>query len=74
MEQFEIVAVRYKSGKLTNFKLNNGQELDYQQAIEMGKQGQIKGIDVVDRASGMQFIRSQADGNLANNLDMLPEF
>jgi hypothetical protein len=74
MEQFEIVAVRYKGGKLTNFKLNNGQELDYQQAIEMGKQGQIKGIDVVDRASGMQFIRSQPDGNLANNLDMLPEF
>jgi hypothetical protein len=74
MEQFEIVAVRYKGGKLTNFKLNNGQELDYQQAIEMGKQGQIKGIDVVDRDNGVQFIRSEPDGNLSNNLDMLPEF
>jgi hypothetical protein len=74
MEQFEIVAVRYKDGKLSNFKLNNGQELDYQQAIEMGKQGQIKGIDVVDRKSGMQYIRSEPDGDLSNNLDMLPEF
>lgn len=74
MEQFEIVAVRHKRGKLTNFKLSNGQELDYQQAIEMGKQGQIKGIDVVDRDSGMQFIRSERDDTLENNLDSLPEF
>jgi hypothetical protein len=74
MEQYEIVAVRHKQGKLTNFKLNNGQELDYQQAIDMGKQGQIKGIDVVDRDSGMQFIRSERDDTLENNLDNLPEF
>ena len=40
----------------------------------MGKQGQIKGIDVVDRDSGMQFIRSERDGTEENNLDNLPEF
>lgn len=74
MDQFEIVAVRHDKGKLTNFKLNNGQELDYQQAIKMGKEGKIKGIDVVDRNNGMQFIRSTPDGNKDNNLDSLPEF
>jgi len=74
MDQFEIVAVRHDKGKLTHFKLSNGQELDYQQAIQMGKAGQIKGIDVVDRQSGMQFVRSERDSDLSNNLDNLPEF
>lgn len=74
MEQFEIVAVRHNQDKLTHFKLNNGQELNYQKAIDMGKHGQIKGIDVVDRASGMQFIRSERDSSKENNLDNLPEF
>jgi len=74
-QQFEIVAVRHNGkGKLTNFKLNNGQELDYQQTIELGKSGQIAGIDVVDRKSDMQFIRSEPDGIEENNLDNLPEF
>ena len=74
IDQFEIVAVRHDKGKLTHFKLSNSQELDYQQAITMGKAGQIKGIDVVDRESGLQFIRSERDDTEDNNLDNLPEF
>lgn len=75
MIPLEIVAVRHDDkGKLTGFKLSNGQELDLEQAIEMGKQGLIKNIDVVDRKSGMQYIRSEPDGVAENNLDNLPEF
>lgn len=74
-QQFEIVAVRHNGkSKLTNFKLNNGQDLDYNQAIDLGKSGQISSIDVVDRKSSMQFIRSEPDRIEENNLDNLPEF
>jgi hypothetical protein len=42
MELSEIVAARYTGAKLTNFKLNNGEELDYQLAIEMIKREKSK--------------------------------
>ncbi len=75
MDQFEIVEVRHdEQGRLTRFKLSDGRELNFQQAIEMGKQGQIRNIDVVDRSSGQQFIRSERDQTEENNLDNLPEF
>lgn len=75
MEQLEIVEVRHdEQGRLTRFKLSDGRELDFQQAVAMGKKGQIKNIDVVDRDSGMQFIRSEPDRTETNNLDNLPEF
>ncbi|HCF51113.1 MAG TPA: hypothetical protein DER60_12580 [Syntrophomonas sp.] len=75
MEQLEIVEVRHdEQGRLNRFKLSDGRELDFQQTVAMGKKGQIKNIDVVDRDSGMQFIRSEPDGTEANNLDNLPEF
>ena len=50
MDQFEIVAVRHdEQGRLTQFKLSDyGDKL--QQAVEMGKRGQIRNIDVVDRS------------------------
>ncbi|MEN6389472.1 MAG: DUF3892 domain-containing protein [Syntrophomonas sp.] len=75
MEQFRIVAVRKDNkGNLTNFKLNNGQELDYTQATQMAQDGKIANVDVVDRKHGKKFLRSERDGNEANNLDNLPTF
>ncbi|MEN6351396.1 MAG: DUF3892 domain-containing protein [Syntrophomonas sp.] len=75
MEQFRIVAVRKDSkGNLTNFKLNNGQELNYSQATQMAQDGKIEHVDVVNRHHGKLFLRSERDGNEANNLDNLPTF
>jgi hypothetical protein len=74
MEQFEIVAVKRNSkGNLTNFKLNNGQELNYQQAVDMAQQGQLKSVDVYSRW-GRQILRSEPDGDETNNFDNLPQF
>lgn len=74
MDQFEVVAVkRNRKGNLTNFKLNNGQELDYEQAVEMAQQGQLKSVDVYTRY-GRQILRSEADGDESNNFDNLPQF
>jgi len=42
MEPFEINAVRYTGAKVPDFKLTNGQELDYQLAITMAKSNKLK--------------------------------
>jgi len=42
MEQSEIDALRYTGAKFPDFKLNNGQELDYQLAIAMVKRDKLK--------------------------------
>jgi hypothetical protein len=75
MEQFEIVAVRHGSqGNLTDFKLNNGEELNYGQARAMAKDGKIKNVDVMNGKSGSEVIRSEPDGVKENNLNQMPEF
>lgn len=74
MDQFEIVAVkRDGKGRLIDFKLNNGQELDYQKAIEMVDENQIKGVNIIHR-KGKQILRSIPDGSPGNNFDNLPTF
>ena len=42
MEQTEFEAVKYTGAKVPDFKLNNGQELDYQLAIAMVKRDKSK--------------------------------
>lgn len=42
MEQDEIKAVRYTGAKFPEFKLNSGQELDYQIAIAMLNKDRLK--------------------------------
>jgi hypothetical protein len=46
MEQLEVVEIKRNSkGELTNFILNNGQELSYREAFIMAENGQIKSAD-----------------------------
>jgi hypothetical protein len=42
MEQSEFNALMYTGAKLPDFKLTNGQEVDYQLAIAMMKSGKSK--------------------------------
>lgn len=70
----KIVAVRKnQDGNITDFKLDNGQELNYQQAVDLARKGQIENIDMYNRY-GRVIIRSEADGDISNNLDNLPTF
>jgi len=74
MEQFEIVAVkRSGNGNLTNFKLNNGQELNYEETLQMVQEEKIKGVDIVSRKD-KKIIRSNPDGVEGNNFGNLPTF
>ena len=72
--RMKIVAVRKdQDGIITDFKFDNNQEVDYNQAVSMARGGEIEHVDVFDR-KGRATIRSQADGDPNNNLDRLPTF
>jgi len=74
MDSYRIVAVRKNSdGDITDFKLDNAMELNYDQAVNMARSGQIQNVDVYERA-GRAIIRSQRDNDPNNNLDQLPGF
>ena len=70
MEQLEVVAVRRnKTDNYTSFMLNNGQLLNYQQAVEMAYQGQLKNVEA-SRLNGRQILST---GILIKSYDDLPE-
>lgn len=70
MEQLEVVAVRRNNAdNYTSFMLNNGQELSYQQAVEMAYQGRLKNVEA-SRRNGQQILSS---GILVKSYDDLPE-
>jgi hypothetical protein len=74
IDQFEIVAVKRDTrGNLTNFKLNNGQELDYNQTIQMAETDKIKGVNIIHRKD-RKVLRGVPDGEPGNNFDNLPTF
>jgi len=70
----KIIAVRKnKDGDITDFRMDNGQELNYSQALQMAKEGQIDQVDVFQKY-GREIIRSEPDLDISNNLDNLPTF
>lgn len=70
----KIVAVRKnKDGDITDFKMDNGQEIGYSQAVQMAKNGQIDQVDVFNKY-GREIIRSEPDSDKSNNLSNLPTF
>jgi hypothetical protein len=70
-----IVAVRKNGdGDLTAFKTSSGRELNYEQALQEVKDGQIAGVNAFKGRDGETYIRGDADGDPTNNLDSLPPF
>lgn len=75
MDQDQIVAVRKNGdGDIIEMKLSSGQVVDYKQAQQMAKSGQIVNVNVFRGRDGDEHIRSNADGDPSNNLDNLPTF
>jgi hypothetical protein len=74
-ERETIVAVRKNGdGDLTSFKTSSGRELNYEQALQEVKAGQIAGVNAFKGRDGETYIRGDADGDPTNNLDALPPF
>ena len=50
IEQLEIVEIKRGSEvELTSYKLNSGQEINYQEALDMARNGQIKSVDQIQK-------------------------
>ncbi|MGG1313866.1 MULTISPECIES: DUF3892 domain-containing protein [Cohnella] len=71
----KVVAVRKNGdGDIVELKLSSGQVVDYKQAQQMAKDGQIEHVNVFKGRDGDEHLRSDPDGREDNNLDNLPTF
>lgn len=72
----KIVAVRKdkSNGNLIAFKLDNNQELSYDDCYRRIEAGEIEGVYATTGKEGVPVIRGVADGDTSNNLSNLPEF
>lgn len=71
----EVVAVRKDdNGTITQYKLNDGQIIDHEQAVDMAGGGELDGCNITTARNGLKSIRSNPDGDPSNNLDNLPIF
>ncbi|CAG7622019.1 DUF3892 domain-containing protein [Paenibacillus allorhizosphaerae] len=70
-----VVAVRKNGeGDIVELKLSSGQVVDYQEAQQMVKNGQIANANVFKGRDGEEHLRSNPDGDPSNNFDNLPGF
>jgi len=67
----EIVALQKSGGKVTGYKLSDGQLVDKERGVELAKQGDIRGVGVSSR-NGKEYLKSLPDGTEDNNLGNLP--
>ncbi|MDG5790047.1 DUF3892 domain-containing protein [Evansella sp. AB-P1] len=70
-----VTAVRKNNeGDIVQLQLSSGQVVDYKQAQQMAKNGEIEHVNVFRGRDGDEHLRSDADGIKENNLDNLPTF
>lgn len=70
-----IIAVRKdEGGRIIGVKLDNGQVMSIDRAIQLAKDGAIEGVNVSTSREGKEYLRSNPDGTARNNLDNLPTF
>jgi hypothetical protein len=71
----QVVAVKKNGdGDIIELKLSSGAVVNYKQAQEMAKNGQIQHVNVFKGRDGDEHLRSDADGDPSNNLDNMPTF
>ena len=67
----QVVGLVKKSGKVTGYQLSDNTVVEKQQAVNMAKQGQIKGVGIAHRGD-TEYLKSIPDGSENNNLSNLP--
>lgn len=65
---------RNDQGDITAVKLDDGQELTLEQAVEMAASKQIEDISVGHSKFGVPYLRTYPNGTDDDNLDNLPSF
>ncbi|MCL2695398.1 MAG: DUF3892 domain-containing protein [Clostridiales bacterium] len=66
-----IVALTKSSGRITGYQLEGGKILDKPGAIELARQGGIRGVGIANR-KGNEYLKSLPDDTEENNLGNLP--
>jgi len=61
------------AGDITDVMIN-GNIYSVDEAIMLARDKKIEGVNVAKARSGREYLRSNPDGNEANNLDNLPTF
>ena len=67
----DIVALVKDSGKVTGYKLSDGNVVNKQQGVELARHGGIKGVGIASR-NGNEYLKSIPDNKENNNLSNLP--
>ena len=67
----QIVGLVKESGKVTGYQLSDNTLVEKQQAVDMAKAGQIKGVGIAHRGD-TEYLKSIPDGSENNNLSNLP--
>jgi len=66
-----IVGLKKDSGRVTGYKLSNGQVLDKDEAVNLARRGGIMGVGISSR-DGNEYLKSLPDDTDDNNLSHLP--
>jgi len=67
----EIVALVKASGKVSGYKLSDGNVVDKQEGVALARQGDIEGVGISNR-NGSEYLKSLPDNKEDNNLGNLP--
>ena len=68
-----IIKVRKNNeGDITDVMLENGNVYSINEAITMAKDGLIEGVNVSRTKNGREYLRSDPNGTVKDNLDNLP--
>ncbi len=67
----EITALVKQGGKVTGYKLSNGETVSKADGIALAKAGDIRHVGVATR-KGSEYLRTLPDGSEGNNLSSLP--
>lgn len=71
-DALEITRVVKHGSRIVGYELSNGHQIDKNAAVQMAKDGEIKGVGVSVSRKGEEYIRSLPDDNESNNLSNLP--
>ena len=67
----QIVGLVKEGGKVTGYQLSDNSIVEKQQAVNMAKQGNIKGVGIAHRGD-TEYLKSIPDGSENNNSSNLP--
>lgn len=67
----EIVGLVKAQGKVTGYKLSDGQMVSKSEGVAMAKAGDIQGVGVAHRGD-TEYLKALPDGKETNNLSSLP--